>query len=575
MQKSIKSIAASTSKQSHYSFCLGLFLLSAMALFAPSKALAQLFTDAGSMVHLNTGALLHVNGDVEVNGGGFFENNGTIQLTGNWTNNSGNTGFVPGLPGIVRLLGGPQQIGGTSSTLFYDLDLAGTGIKSTVVNTRNEGVLSLNNHELALNTFRFTVQNTALTAITRTTGFVSCVPGSTAALTRATDQTAAYLFPIGSSIGTSRYRPVEIKPTSTSANQFDAGLMNVSPTGAGYSENAIDTSVCMVNNAFYYILGHGLGSDVPTITIYYDTLVDGAYNAAAHWSGLNNLWTGTGNNVSIINPAPAFCSVAMSGWSDFNPKPFTLAHRRPLVELVSLPGYCKNDTAIIHATPGFNSYDWYLNGTLVHSGPDSLYAVNGLAANSSMQVVGHKIVACDGYSSTIPLLVYPGGGVSAGPDVSMLFGDGVELIASGGTNYQWYPPLGLSCDTCSSTMANPTASQGYTVTTYDSHNCRLIDSVLVTVNFNSSVYIPNIFSPNGDGVNDVLFVMGHGIRTMELVVFDRWGEKVFETTDQSQGWDGTFRGQLLNPAVFVYQFTAELDDVVQPVVSKGNITIVR
>ncbi len=538
-------------------------------------ARAQLFTDAGSMIHLNTGALLHVNGDIEVNGGGFFENSGTIQLTGNWTNNAGNTAFVPGLSGKVRLIGGAQQIGGSSSTLFFDLDLLGTGIKSTLVNTRNEGVLALNDRELALNTFRFTVQNTSPAAITRTSGFVSSIPGSTAALTRATDQSAAYLFPTGSSTGTARYRPVEITPTSASANQFDVGFMNVPPLSAGYSSNDVDTSICIVNDKFFHIIGQGQGADVPTVTVYYDTLTDGAFDALGHWNGLANLWTGTGNNVSTINPTPAFCSVAMSGWNNFSPKPFALGHRRPRVDLVSLAGYCPNDTAIVHATPGFDSYDWYLDGDLVYSGPDSIYAVNGLASTVLLQVIGHKIVDCDGYSSSRPLTVYTGGSVSAGPDVSMLFGEGVELTATGGTNYQWYPPLGLSCDTCATTVANPKTSQGYTVTTYDSNNCRLIDSVVVTVNFNSSVYIPNVFSPNGDGVNDVLFVLGHGIRNMELVIFDRWGEKVFETTDQRDGWDGTFRGEILNPAVFVYQFKAELEDMVEPVVSKGNITIVR
>jgi gliding motility-associated-like protein len=368
---------------------------------------------------------------------------------------------------------------------------------------------------------------------------------------------------------------VEITPSSTSANQFDVGFMNVNPLIAGYPNVNVDTSICLVNDKFYHIIGHGQGADVPAVTMLYDTLTDGAFNALGHWNGLSNRWTGTGNNTSANTASPALSTVTMTGWGNFSPKPFALGLRRPSVQLTALPGYCRFDTALVHATPGFTSYDWYLNGNLVHSGPDSVYAVNGLAANSVMQVIGHKVVDCDGYSSSIPLTVFSSSGFSAGPDVSAMYGEGVELAATGGTTYQWSPPLGLSCDTCATTIANPPNSQGYLVTTYDSNNCRLIDSVIVTINFNSSVYIPNVFSPNNDGVNDVLYVLGHGIRTMELIIFNRWGEKVFETTDQSIGWDGTFRGQVLNPAVFMYQFTAELEDKVESVVSKGSITIVR
>jgi gliding motility-associated-like protein len=88
------------------------------------------------------------------------------------------------------------------------------------------------------------------------------------------------------------------------------------------------------------------------------------------------------------------------------------------------------------------------------------------------------------------------------------------------------------------------------------------------------IFVPNTFTPNGDGNNDVLLVRGRSIRELEFMVFDRWGEKVFETNDQDRGWDGTFEGKPVDPAVFVYHLTVYCVDG-QRFFTKGNVTIVR
>ena len=88
------------------------------------------------------------------------------------------------------------------------------------------------------------------------------------------------------------------------------------------------------------------------------------------------------------------------------------------------------------------------------------------------------------------------------------------------------------------------------------------------------IYIPDAFTPNGDGNNDVLLVRGRFITTMQLKVFDRWGELVFETTDQDVGWDGTYKGKPVDPAVFVYWLKAVCADG-QSFLKKGNITVIR
>ena len=88
------------------------------------------------------------------------------------------------------------------------------------------------------------------------------------------------------------------------------------------------------------------------------------------------------------------------------------------------------------------------------------------------------------------------------------------------------------------------------------------------------VYVPNAFSPNGDGENDVLYVRGRNITDLYFAIFNRWGEKVFETKDQSVGWDGYFRNRNSDPAVFDYYLKYFCDGSKQ-YFQKGNVTLIR
>lgn len=87
----------------------------------------------------------------------------------------------------------------------------------------------------------------------------------------------------------------------------------------------------------------------------------------------------------------------------------------------------------------------------------------------------------------------------------------------------------------------------YSVTVTDTKGCGTSGHVTIQPGTEECrpphVYVPNIFSPNGDGQNDVLYVYGSGIQQMHFIIYNRWGEKIFETDNQHQGWDGRFRGK--------------------------------
>jgi len=89
----------------------------------------------------------------------------------------------------------------------------------------------------------------------------------------------------------------------------------------------------------------------------------------------------------------------------------------------------------------------------------------------------------------------------------------------------------------------------------------------------AELFVPTAFTPNNDGENDVLFVRGD-LLEMSFQLYNRWGEKVFETNDQSIGWDGYYQGKLVDPGVFVYSLSTKCSNT-EEVIEKGNITVIR
>ncbi len=146
----------------------------------------------------------------------------------------------------------------------------------------------------------------------------------------------------------------------------------------------------------------------------------------------------------------------------------------------------------------------------------------------------------------------------------------------------WTPTDSLSCMDCLGTFANPEYTTSYTIhlTTIDGCETQAFTTLLVDRRI--SVFVPNVFSPNGDGVNDILTVFAAETnikRVKSFQVFDRWGSSVFYVEDflpnnPEVGWDGRFRGKHLNPAVFVWIAEIELQDG-QIELFQGDVTIVR
>lgn len=145
----------------------------------------------------------------------------------------------------------------------------------------------------------------------------------------------------------------------------------------------------------------------------------------------------------------------------------------------------------------------------------------------------------------------------------------------------WTPNNGMSCSNCLNPLVGPLVNTEYTLTVTDKNGCSASAVFRVRIK-GPSIFIPNMFSPNGDGQNDMITVFANpsGIKQIrDFMIFDRWGEMVFRNSnfapnELSFGWDGMFKGRPLNPAVFVWWVEAELVNG-DKIFNKGSVTLIR
>lgn len=160
-------------------------------------------------------------------------------------------------------------------------------------------------------------------------------------------------------------------------------------------------------------------------------------------------------------------------------------------------------------------------------------------------------------------------------DTTIKFGEQVVLTGTNAVHFSWSPNYNISALTGSITTVNPHQTTQYILTGYNSSKCFSSDTInVIVIEDCGEMYVPNAFSPNGDGVNDELRVRGICLETLTFMIFNRWGEKVFESNDINVGWDGTYHGEKMNTAVFVYRLEGKTYSG-KGFSLKGNVTLIR
>lgn len=171
--------------------------------------------------------------------------------------------------------------------------------------------------------------------------------------------------------------------------------------------------------------------------------------------------------------------------------------------------------------------------------------------------------------------------VEATADPSIILpGGSTQLSVNGeqGWSYTWEPAETLNDPSSRTPVASPLEATSYKVLVTDSYGCTNTTEVLVrlatTICKSPYIFVPNTFTPNGDGLNDLLFVRGPFVDELLFIIYDRWGNEVFRTTDRDHGWDGKFRGQILGNDVFGFYLEARCFDG-ELFKQKGNVTLLR
>lgn len=162
---------------------------------------------------------------------------------------------------------------------------------------------------------------------------------------------------------------------------------------------------------------------------------------------------------------------------------------------------------------------------------------------------------------------------------TIIIGEEVELnvFAGNGYSYEWTPDIWISCTDCPNPIFQPLADTTYFVTISDDLGCfDIVSRYEFIVLPLSSIDVPDVFTPNGDGVNDIIYVRGWGIEEIEYFrIYNRWGELVFETNDPEIGWDGKYKGVLQQADTYAYVVVAKAYIFNEPITKEGFINIIR
>lgn len=237
-------------------------------------------------------------------------------------------------------------------------------------------------------------------------------------------------------------------------------------------------------------------------------------------------------------------------------------------------------TGGVHLNPGGQpanaSWNWQPANSL-----DDPSSPNPLATPDSTTTYSVLITDAQGYcqiEKEVTVIVSPFVEVSPLTD-TILKGQSVQLMATYNPTYtyHWTPATGLDNPEIHNPVASPTETTVYMLTVTDTNGCvatRSVTIVVLTLCEEPFLFIPTGFSPNGDGLNDSFRVMGNNIAALKLIVYDRWGEKLFETTTPGQGWDGNFRGKALPPDVYGYYVEVTCVGGLH-FAKKGNVTLFR
>jgi gliding motility-associated-like protein len=229
----------------------------------------------------------------------------------------------------------------------------------------------------------------------------------------------------------------------------------------------------------------------------------------------------------------------------------------------------------VNQTPllAIDKWKWdFGNGNMDSSGQSVQYTYPGGGSfNTSLQAI-----ASNGCASAVvqkPVEVFETNAF-AGNDTIVALDQPFELKGSGGIIYNWSPPFGLSDPSIANPRATLQQDATYFLTASTPAGCESRDTINIRVFKGPEIYVPTAFTPNGDGLNDIVSALPVGVTFQYLKIFDRWGKLVFETTDHRKGWDGKTGSVIGSTGTYVW-VTRGVEGSGKIYQKKGTLTLIR
>jgi gliding motility-associated-like protein len=230
---------------------------------------------------------------------------------------------------------------------------------------------------------------------------------------------------------------------------------------------------------------------------------------------------------------------------------------------------CPGRSVQLQTVEGY-TYDWSPASSLNDAHIFNPLASPDLTTQYTVSVAVGPCLLTD----TILVTLAPSMYVEASPnEITVLPGEPIDMVASSDTIVYWSPSRDLSCSFCNYTIATPDTDMIYYATAYDQFGCSYSDSV--RVNVSPTLYIPNAFTPGGTGtLNSIFRPEFVGYRSIEVLIFNRWGEEIYKWNTLDGGWDGTYQGKKVQQDVYIYKLRA-IDYQENEIEKNGTVTVVR
>jgi gliding motility-associated-like protein len=296
------------------------------------------------------------------------------------------------------------------------------------------------------------------------------------------------------------------------------------------------------------------------------TYCENAPATALTATGSNLLWytAATGGTGDATAPIPSTTTTGSTTWYVTQTPSGSCESPRTPVAVTINPGasaptatpqtYCENAPATALTATGSNLL-WYTAATGGTGAPTAPTPSTTTVSSTTWYVTQTPSGTCESQRTALTVTISTNPTVTdSAAEIEACAGDQIKLEASGATDYDWSPATFLSDPSVSDPALTAQSSSLYTVTG-TTNGCSATATVQVTIKSGCSMgyYIPNAFSPNGDGANDLFRVKTSDVpRSFNMIVFNRYGGKIFETADIGTGWNGAIGGNLAPAGTYVY-----------------------